>query len=90
VSAREKIRSFVVSNFYLPSGARLKDDTSLIEEGIIDSTGVLELLAFVEKEFGIRTADEDIVPENFDGIARITAFVEARRAGAGDPALGKG
>jgi len=85
VATTDRIRKFIVSNFYVAGGTQLHDDTSLLEEGIIDSTGVLEVLAFVEKEFGIKAADEEIVPENFDGIGRIAAFVEAKRAGAAAP-----
>lgn len=83
MTTTEKIRSFVLSNFYPAHATLLADDTSLLEEGIIDSTGVLELLAFVEREFGIKIPDEEILPENFDGIARIAAFVDAKRGGAG-------
>jgi acyl carrier protein len=80
VTTNEKIRNFVVKNFYVAGRGELRDDASLLEEGIIDSTGVLEVLTFIEQEFGIKTPDEDIVPENFDGINRITAFVESRLA----------
>lgn len=76
----DTIRNFITSNFYA-AGNGLRDDTSLLDEGIIDSTGVLEILGFVEQEFGIKVADEEIVPEHFDGVARIAAFVE-RKVGA--------
>ena len=80
MTTKEKIRDFIASNFYVAAGSQLEDETSLLEEGIIDSTGVLEILNFVEQEFGIKTADAEILPENFDGIGRITAFVERKLA----------
>jgi acyl carrier protein len=79
VTSRDKIHNFILSNFYVASGRQLTDEMSLLEEGIIDSTGVLELLSFVEQEFGVKAADDEILPENFDGVARIVAFVERKQ-----------
>ena len=58
----------------------LDGTTSLIEAGVIDSTGVLELVGFLEEEFDIRIEDEDLVPENLDSIDNIIRFVERKRA----------
>jgi acyl carrier protein len=58
----------------------LGDGDSLIDAGLIDSTGVLELVGFLEQEFGIDVADEDLVPENLDSIARLAAFIDRKRA----------
>ncbi len=58
----------------------LKDDTSFLEEGIIDSTGVLELVAFLEEHYGIRVEDEELIPENLDSIANICSFLEKKRS----------
>ncbi len=80
MTTTEKIRKFITTNFYVPNGRTLTDETSLLEEGVIDSTGVLEVLAFIEREFGIKAADEEILPENFDGIGRIARFVEQKIA----------
>ncbi len=77
-----RIRSFVEQNFYVAEGEPLGDDASLIRSGVVDSTGVLEIIGFVETEFGIEVEDRDAVPANLDSIARIAAFV-ARKAGAG-------
>ena len=78
----ERVRAFIVENFLFGDASLTPaDSASLIENDIIDSTAVLELVAFVEDEFGIAMADADIVPANLDSIARITAFIEAR-AGA--------
>ena len=75
-----KLREFLIANFYIPPGLRLDDSTSFLEEGIIDSTGVLELVTFVEEHFGVSVRDEDLVPANFDSLRALTAFVERLRA----------
>ena len=76
----EVIRAFIASNFYVPDTQTLSDDTSLLEQGIVDSTGVLEVTAFLEAQFGIKVDDTEIVPENLDTISNIVAFVK-RKAG---------
>ncbi len=78
---KSRIRAFIAENFYVADDARLEDDTSLIETGIVDSTGVLEVVAFLEQEFGFTIPDRDILPQNLDSIARIAAYV-ARARGA--------
>ena len=60
----------------------LNDDASLMEQGIVDSTGVLELIGFLERTFGISVADTETVPENLDSIARIVAYVQRKRPAA--------
>lgn len=78
---KDKVRTFVIENFLFgDTSYDLADTASLIENDIIDSTGVLELVAFVEDQFGIAMADSDIVPANLDSLARISAFIEARAA----------
>ena len=80
-AVRDAVRTFVTQTFYVADEAHLDDETSLIEKGIIDSTGVLELLAFIEQKFGIEPTDAEIVPENFDGIGPLTRFVERKLGG---------
>ena len=75
-----QIRDYIVKNFYVADPGALADDASLLDQGIIDSTGVLEVVAFVERSFGVKVADEEMLPENLDSIARISAFV-ARKSG---------
>lgn len=82
MTVTEKVRNFIVENFYVANDRTLADETSLLEEGVIDSTGVLEVLGFIEREFGIRTADEEILPENFDAIGQIARFVEQKLTAA--------
>lgn len=76
-AARAQIRSFIVENFLFGDDDRLPgDDMSLIDNDVVDSTGVLELVAFLEERFGIAVADADIVPANLDSVGRIAAYVE--------------
>ncbi len=77
---RAKVREFICSNFYLPRGATLDDSASLLDAGIIDSTGVLELIVFLEEVFGIQVQDQELLPENLDRVDAIVAYL-ARKLG---------
>lgn len=77
ISAR--VKEFVTANFYVEP-ASLADDASLLEQGIVDSTGVLEVVSFLEAEFGIEVGDEELLPENLDTIGRISAYVARKKA----------
>ena len=73
------IRQFIASNFlFRDDRAELDDGESLLEAGLIDSTGVLELVSFLETEFAIQMADEDIVPANLDSVRAIVSFVMSK------------
>jgi acyl carrier protein len=80
MSVQEKVRKFIVENFYVADATELTNDASLISAGWVDSTGMLEVIAFLEEEFGIRISDAEMIPSNLDGIDRIAAFV-ARKQG---------
>jgi acyl carrier protein len=70
------IRQFIVENFLFGQHANtLTDDASFLDNGIIDSTGVLELIAFLEERFGISIADEELLPANLDSVNRVCGFV---------------
>jgi acyl carrier protein len=77
---KSKIRQFIVENFLFGSANKLNDDTSFLDEGIIDSTGVLELVAFIENEFSIQVEDDELIPENLDAIDNIAQFLERKMA----------
>jgi acyl carrier protein len=79
---RERMRRFVVENFYVADPSELADDTSLIDSGLVDSTGMLEVIAFLESEFAIRVRDQEMVPANLETIGRIVDFVARKRAAA--------
>jgi acyl carrier protein len=76
---RKRLREFVAKNFYLADPASFDDKTSFLDRGIIDSTGVLELVTFVEDEYGFAVDDEDMVPANFDSIDALVAFVGRKK-----------
>ena len=75
---RDTVRAFVVENFLFGNDDGLMDDTSFLDEGIIDSTGILELVSFLEDEFGISVGDEDLIPENLDSIGNVIAYLEGK------------
>jgi acyl carrier protein len=78
---RSQVREFITKNFYVPAGSQLADTTSLLDLGIVDSTGVLEVIGFLEKSFAIEVDDAEMVPDNLDSIAAIAAFVSRKRGG---------
>jgi acyl carrier protein len=81
---KNQIRAFIVDNFLFGDTERVPgDELSLIENDLVDSTGILELVSFLEERFGIPIADADIVPTNLDSIARIAAFVARKHAAVG-------
>jgi acyl carrier protein len=75
---KAKIRSFIVENFLFGDDNGLKEDTSFLDEGIIDSTGVLELVTYLEEEFEIEVEDEELIPENLDSINNIAVYLEGK------------
>lgn len=75
----QRIRQFVLERFFVEDSGKLLDDTSLIAEGIVDSTGMLEVITFLEAEYGIQISDAETVPENLETIGRIAAFVARKR-----------
>jgi len=77
---RDRVRKFIVTNFYIPEPSALADETSLLETGVVDSTGVLEVISFLEDSFEVTVDEEEMVPENLDSIARISAYVDRKRA----------
>lgn len=81
---KKQVRDFVTANFYVADPASLEDRTSLLDHGIIDSTGVLEVIMFVESTFGVTVEDSEMLPENLDSIERIAAFV-ARKTSQAEP-----
>jgi acyl carrier protein len=82
MTVQQRVRQFIIENFYVSDPSELADDASLIAGGWVDSTGMLELISFLEAEYGIRIADTEMIPENLDGIRRIAAFVGRKGAPA--------
>ena len=85
MQTNEEIRKFVFDNFLFGQNeVALDDDDSLLDNGIIDSTGVLELVAFLEGRFRITVEDTELVPENLDSVARLSRYIQQKQvSGAG-------
>ena len=79
----ETLRTYIVENFLLGDDSGLDCSESLLQSGVVDSTGVLELVVFVEETYGITVMDEEMVPDNFDTIQNLAGFVQRKRAGSG-------
>lgn len=76
---QQTLRSFVSDNFLFGQGTdSFADDDSFLESGIIDSTGVLELVTFLESEYKVSIADDELVPDNLDSINRLVEFIERK------------
>ncbi len=76
---RNKIRQFIFENFLFgESDEGLKDDDSFLDQGIIDSTGVLELVAYLEETFQLEIKDEELIPENFDSVNNLVNFINKK------------
>ena len=78
MTATERIRTYIRENFLFGSESPIADEGSLLEAGIIDSTGAMELVTFLEAQFGLRIDDRDLVPENLDSISAMVSFVTRR------------
>ena len=80
---RTQIRDFILENYLFtndPSAIELDD--SLLDRGIVDSTGMLEIIFFIEEKLGIKVKDDELIPDNLDSVNKIASFVEARRNAA--------
>jgi len=78
MNLKEQIRNFIQENFILENPEDLVDDESMLEKGIIDSTGVLELVAFIESTYEIKVEDEELIPENLDSIENIVSYLQRK------------
>jgi acyl carrier protein len=78
-----EVRSFVVANYLLGRGEGFSDDDSFLEQGIIDSTGILELVSHLEESYGIEVADDELIPDNLDSIHRIAGYLSRKTAAIG-------
>ena len=75
---REELRRFIVDNYLFGQDDDFSDDDSLLQKGIIDSTGVLEMVAFLEKSYRVEVEDDELLPENLDSINRLIRFTEKK------------
>jgi acyl carrier protein len=82
----QDVRQFIVSNFLYGQQRSFSDDDSFMGEGIVDSTGVLQLVEFLEETYGITVEDEELIPENLDSLNNVSAYL-ARKLNTA-PSLG--
>jgi acyl carrier protein len=73
MGVRDDLRRFIADAFLIDD---FGDDDSFVATGIVDSLGIMQVVAFLEQEYGLRVDDSDLVPENFDSLSRVAAFVE--------------
>jgi acyl carrier protein len=80
----KQVRGFILDNFLFSDDEdRLRRDMSLFDSGVVNSTGVLEIVGFIEESFELQVDDTELIPENFETIARISAYIERKLAGGG-------
>lgn len=79
-AVRATVRKFVVDNFMFGQDDGIADDQSFLASRIVDSTGILQIVSFLESTYRIRIGDEELVPENLDSIDAITAFLRSKQA----------
>lgn len=78
MSPMPEVRAFIVENFLYGQDDNFSEDVSFLEKGIIDSTGVLELVSFVEDKFGIVVQDQELIPDNFDSLGKLSAYISRK------------
>jgi len=78
MSYASPVREFIVENFLLGEEGDLKNDSPFFETGIVDSTGILEVVTFLEETFNISVADEELIPENFTSIETIDQYLQKK------------
>jgi acyl carrier protein len=80
---RDEVRAFIIGNFMFgQGGGSLTDDQSFLESGIVDSTGVLELIGFLEQHYSIAVADDEVLPANLDSVSQLVHFVRRKQQAA--------
>lgn len=78
MDTRQTLREFITKNFFVPPGYELSDDTSLVDTGLIDSTGMLEVISYLEGSFGISVSDAEMVPDNLGSISNLAAYIQRK------------
>lgn len=77
-----QVRQFLLDNFVMGGGVEIRDETSFMEGHILDSTGFIELITYIEETFAVKVEDEEMVPENFDSLRNIEGYVARKRTSA--------
>lgn len=82
MAVQDEVRGFIVETFFVSDVSELSDDLSLIDSGIVDSTGMLDMILFLEDRYGFRVEDHETTPANLETIGRIAAYVARKRTQA--------
>jgi acyl carrier protein len=81
MSVKEQVKNYILENYlFTDDQSALKDDDSFLQQGIIDSTGILEVIFFLEDAFGVTVADDEMVPENLDSVNNLVKFINSKNA----------
>lgn len=84
MNIEDTIKEYITQNLlFSDNGFPYADDASFLEEGIVDSVGVMELVTFAEETFGLKIDDYDVTPDNFDSVTRLAAFIRSKSAQSG-------
>jgi acyl carrier protein len=82
MTIQERMKEFILEYFYVSDPDELTDEVSLLDHGYVDSTGMMEIILFIEGEYAIHVEDHETIPENLETIARIAAFVTRKQSAA--------
>ncbi len=81
MSIEQEVRSYILENYlFTDDDSALSNSDSFLEKGILDSTGILEVIYFIEDEYEIKVADEEMIPENLDSVERLVAYIGRKQA----------
>ena len=86
MTASDQIRGFIVDSFLFGDGDQLTEETALVEAGVVDSTGILEIIGFMESEFKVVVNDDEVIPSNFADLASMSLYLSTK-LGSPDVAL---
>jgi acyl carrier protein len=79
MSIQQDIREYIVDTFLFGEDGGLQDDSSFLAEGIVDSTGIMQLVSYLQEQYRITIEDEELIPDNLDSIRKVMAFVAAKK-----------
>jgi acyl carrier protein len=82
MSYQESVREFIVENFLFGDEEGLENESSFFETGVVDSTGILEIVSFIEEEFEVKVEDEELIPENFSSVVTIDQYLQRKLNGS--------
>jgi len=80
MGVEQEVRGYILENYlFTDDESVLANSESFLEKGILDSTGILEVIYFIEDEYGVKVEDEEMIPENLDSVERLVAFVQRKQ-----------